>query len=57
VVERDCRLWCVQLPSRNLALERTGLRQHLFFADDVRTALESGLSERRPSNVIRTSFG
>jgi hypothetical protein len=44
-------------PVANLALERTGLRQHLFFADDVRTALESGLSERRPSNVIRTSFG
>lgn len=43
-VERDRRLWFVcNCPVANLALEKTGLRQHLSFADDVRTALGNGL--------------
>ena len=43
-IDRDCRLWFVcNCPVANLALETTGLRQHLSFADDVASALGNGL--------------
>jgi anti-sigma B factor antagonist len=43
-VERDCRLWFVcSCPVANMALETTGLRQHLSFAEDVVSALGNGL--------------
>jgi anti-anti-sigma factor len=43
-IDRDRRLWFVcNCPVANLALETTGLRRHLPFADDVVSALSNGL--------------
>jgi anti-sigma B factor antagonist len=42
-IERGCRLWFVcNCPVANLALETTGLRRYLSFADDVASALGEG---------------